>query len=343
MATIITGAAAVARTPVAASKGTSTVSKGGGYVFYSDNPEAVDAGDLADAGKWLNRDTVTGAGLVYLWHHNVSGASLQHTLTIYNPNSFAIRVSTNNYGLTNHASNSDVAAWQEYFTWKPTLSIVINPLSYGQLFPARTIAAGNNFGILGQINITNNATSAAASAVLFDLAWVSNSSGATAFANIKSPTMRRGKAPTYYNTINFAPLSPTDTNGVYYSIAGSTSYPGIFGTDDIPYVTDPSGAVSGLLYGGYGQQYYINMTIRNTTGTARKFRVFLGRTTGFYIFPIVNMGGSTVRASGWTSGGTYVDMIETNTIPHNGTETFSFYTVIPAISTTPLRIGARTI
>lgn len=66
-------------------------------------------------------------------------------------------------------------------------------------------------------------------------------------------------APTYYNTMNLDTLSPTDsTNGIAYKICGSSAYPGIFGTSDIPTVTDaaPAGNNStGLLDGGYGQQY----------------------------------------------------------------------------------------
>lgn len=344
MATVITGQPAVARNPNLAPKGLSkVVSKAGNYVFYSDNPESVDASDLADAGKWLNRDTVTGSGFVYLWHHNASGSTIQHGLYIYNPNNYAIKVETNNYGLTNHVGEPDVVAWEEYFTWKPTLSVVINPLSYGLLFPARTILAGRNFGILGKTNVTNNSTGAAASAVLYDLVWNTNSSGATAFAATNSPSMRRGKGPSYYNTLEFDTIAPTTTDGIFYHIAGSIAHPGTFGTDDIPLITDPSGAVSGLLEGGFGQHYFIKMTVRNTTGVARKFRIFLGRTGGFHIFPIVNMGGVTARGSGWTSGGTYVDLIETATIPHGNSETFSFNTAVPAMSTTPLRIGARII
>ncbi|TVX88177.1 hypothetical protein [Paenibacillus agilis] len=348
MAVLLNDATKTARTPSWASKGNSTVVKGGGYVFYSDNPEAVDSIDLADAGKWLSRDTVTGAGLVYLWHHNKTGIAIKHGLTIYNPNNFAIKVTSSNNGRTNHAGNPDSSAWKDYFSGAGATSVVINPLAWGTIFQA-TIPAGNNFGLVARTNVTNNSTGVAASAIFYDLAWNTNSGGATAFAKNKGTEMRRGKAPTYYNTINFDTLAPTTTNGVAYRICGSTAYPGIFGTDDIPLVTDPAPTipgqnqnVTGLLDGGYGQQMSVTMKIQNTTSTARKFRIFMGRTTGFYAFPFVNMAGTSVYHN-WVGGGSYVDMIETANLAPGATETVSFFLVIPAISTTPFVVGARTI
>ncbi|MFC4775815.1 hypothetical protein ACFO9Q_03355 [Paenibacillus sp. GCM10023252] len=341
MASLITGSTAVSRSPEWASKGTSTVSKGGGYVFFSDNPEAVDSTDLVDAGKWLNKDTVSGAGFVYLWHHNTTGAPLKHALLVYNPNNFAIKVTSSNHGITNASGDSDSSAWLDYFSGTVTQApVVINPTSFGVLFQ-QNINTGNNFGIIAKTNVTNNSTSAAASASFYDVAWVNSYIGATGYAAKKSATMRRGKGPTYYNTISLAAISPSDSvNGVAYQICGSTDYPGVFGTDDLVYITDPAGVCSGLNHGSYGQQMAVTLKVKNTYSTAKNFKIYMGKTGPGFSFPLINMAGVSLSYK-WKAGNTYVDMIDTGSVPANSEVTVSFFLVIPAVSSTPFVIGAR--
>lgn len=325
-------------------KGTSSVWKGGGFVFVSDNPEKVTPEDLADSGKWLVREYVFGSGFVYSWHQNGCGYPINHALSIYNPNPFPIRVSSPNNGTTNSNGGPDSTGWLSYFSGSTSTSVVIDGNSYKTLFN-QYIPAGNNFGYLGQVSITNSNDGSAARALFYDIAWRTNSSGATSFASIKSPTMRRGVGPTYYNTMYFQTMTPT-TNGVGYRICGSQEYPGVFGTEDLPYITDPSGAVSGLLAGGYGQQYAINMTIKNATSVSRKFHIFIGRpgpyNTNVSLHTFVNFKGVSLSRD-WLAAGVYKDVISTNTLAPGASEDVSFFMVVPGMSATPVILGARAV
>lgn len=347
MATVILNGAENQFTPTEASKGTSSVMKAGGYVFFSDNPESVESQDLADSGKWLLRDTVTGSGFVYSWHQNNCGYPIQHALSVYNPNSYAIRVTSANFGTSNVGSgSSDSEAWEHYFKGINYDSKVINPNSYGTLFHRSSIAHSNNFGFLGQLNVTNSSSGAAASAVLYDIAWRTNSSGATANALPKAPEQRRGKGPTYYNTFYLQTIAPTTSNGIAYRILGSPQHPGIFGTDDLVYITDPTGLRSGYSMGGFGQHHAVNMTIRNNTNTSRKFHIYIGRpgppTENFSLHVCVHFAGTTVRRD-WLTAGKFKDVIATNTLAPGAQEDVSFFMAVPGMSSTPVLLGARAV
>lgn len=291
--------------------------------------------------------TINGSGLVYIWHTNASGASFKHGLLIYNPNPFSIKVSSSNNGLTNGNGVSDRLAWGAYFTGNANLPtpITISPTSFGTIFQ-QTIPAGNNFGIVARTSVENASSLAAANAYFYDVAYLSTNIGATTWANlISGSSMRRGVAPTYYNTMNLDTLSPTDTtNGVAYKICGSAAFPGIFGTADIPTVTDaaPAGNNStGLLDGGYGQQYAISMKIKNTFGVAKTFRIYVGKSGGVGSgFPTINMAGVNLSYE-WCPPGYYFDMIDTGSVAAGATVTVNFFMVVPAVSETPVVIGAR--
>ncbi|MBD8497991.1 hypothetical protein [Paenibacillus arenosi] len=369
MATIITGSTAKPRTPTYQPKGTSSVYKSGGFLFFTDCPEPVGSGDLVDAGKWMNRDTVSGSGFVYSWHHNKAGKTIKHGLLVYNPNSYAIKVSSSNHGTTNlSGSQTDTNAWKNYFSGTVTQSpVVINPNSFGVLFQ-QSIPNENVFGYLGKVNVSNNGTSAAASAIFYDLAWVNNYIGASEWAPVQGRTFVRGKGAAYYSTIHLAPLAPTDANphGVAYKFASSEKYSSsehtIFGTDDLVYITDPgptfpvvvkkqdgSGNTetiirdgSGFNSGAYGQQMAVTMKIKNTYNVSKNFKIYMGKTGGGgFSFPLINMGGVS-QSYAWVPKDSFVDIIDTGTIPANSEATITFFLVIPAMSSTPFVIGART-
>jgi hypothetical protein len=76
-----------------APRGSSSLYVGGGWFFYSNNPESVYSDDLADNGRWLNRTTVWGSGHIYTWHSNQTGGTINNCILIYNPNTFDIKVS----------------------------------------------------------------------------------------------------------------------------------------------------------------------------------------------------------------------------------------------------------
>jgi hypothetical protein len=343
MATLLSNQSAVARNPVIQPKGTSTVSFNTSsykYFFYTDNPEAVTTACLADNGKWLNRASVNGNGQVYTWHQNKTGSTINMCLLIYNPNTYGITLNVTNYGTTRSSSViPDSAAWANYMAGQST-STTVAAGGYGTLFLA---SVPNNYvyGILARINITNSSTGASASATFYDLAYISNSGGATAAAPVSGSTVR-GKAPSHYTTINFAALTPpTGVNGVGYTIGAAYD---TFSGSDMAYVTDESGQASGSILGCYGQQIIVNLPITNTTGTARNFRIFIGtQASPGKAFPFASIGGSSITYTSGINAGLVRDVIDTGTIANNSTTTVSFTTAVPAVSSTAYIIGVRAV
>lgn len=335
-ASLVTNSTAQSLSPTYVSNGTGSAALGGGYLFYSNNPESVYTSHLADNGKWLNKATVTGAGQVYTWHVNKTGSTIKSCLLIYNPNNYTIKVTSTNRGLTNGNGITDSNAWTSYFQGSTT-SITVAAKSYGNMF-LQSVPNNYNFGIVARTNVTNNSTGAVASAIFHDIAYISNSGGANSFAAAVAGSKRRGLAPNYYCTMNFATVSPTNANGIAYKIGTQTD---TFNGNDLAYVTDGSGATSGPLDGAYGEQIQVSIPIKNTTGTARSFRIYIG-SNGGYSFPLVNLSGTTAKYQ-WIPAFKYVDVIDSGVIANGSTVTVTFFTVVPAISSTPYVIGVRTL
>lgn len=321
--------------PDALSKGSSSVHKSGNYLWVCDDPETVDLGDTADQGKWLHRDYVFGSGFVYTWHHNGCGQPVNNALAIHNPNPFSITVTSTNNGVTAVNNLSDISGWTSYYSGATGTSITIGAYGYGMLFH-QVVPTNYNFGFLGLTNVTDSGGNVA-SAVFYDLAWTADSSGAIEFADSKNPTFRRGKGTSFYNTFYFDPVTPMDGHGVQYTILGSVDFQGVFGTDDLVWITDPT-KPSGLLEGGFGQQHHINMTVTNNTGTGGFFNIFIGHNGPATLFGFVNFNGVSITQD-WLQG--YKDVIQTSWLAHNASENISFFLAVPGMSETPVIIGAR--
>lgn len=345
MSTLLTSQSAVSRsltplTPGSGISGTASLNTSE-FFFYSNSPETLDTSDMADSGKFLNRVDVTGNGQIYTWHHNNVGKTIKACILIYNFNSFPVKVSVTNYGVTNTSNTGlpDVAAWQDYYKGKST-SITVAAGGYGNLF-LTSIPNGNNYGFVARVSVTNSNTSAAATVTMFDLAYITDSSSASAFATADpaSTKRRRGLGKGFYATLKFPTLSPTNTNGCGITIASDTDF---FSGADCSDIVDPSGAVSGYLAGAYGQQFSVTIPIKNTTGTARKFRIFIG-SRGGNSFPFVSFGSGIASYTTAAAAFTYRDVIETDTIANGASASVTFSTVVTALASTPYLIGARTI
>lgn len=338
MASFVYNVPVAARSPIKASKGGSTVYQGGGYLFYCDNPETIRSIDLADAGKYLNQASVNGAGQVYLWHENGTPGAITHCLLIYNPNSYSITVSSSNYGLTNGLGLSDIQAWADYFAGN-SKSIQIGPYGWATLF-SQSVNSGHNVGIVARTNVTNSSTSATSTAVFYDLAYVSNSSGATTFSDSDGTGRQRGVGSAFYLTINLDTIAPTTADGIAYGMAAGNS-DDIFGTTDLVWV---SGQNPGHILGSYGIQHSVTMKVRNDFSQVKNFYIYFGTNIimpdPHFAFPVVNMYGYTNMAT-WVQGGRYVDLIQTGNLNPGETTTISFFMVIGAVSSTPWFIGAR--
>ena len=336
MPTLLTGQTAVERdistTPPSA-KSTSINTKE--FLFYSNNPEDVMSKDCADSGRFLYKDTVSGVGQVYIWHGNHTGSSITASLLIYNPNAFAIKVNATNYGLTNAVWN-DSLAWKKYFDGQNT-SITIAAGGYGNLF-TRTIVNAVPYGVVARLSITNNSTGAAASATLFDLAYINsaNAGNATSFATAVGGTMR-GKGAGFYSSVSFTiPLTAATGDGKRVNLGSELG--SNFSGDECATLVDASGQVSSGKT-GYGHQMNVTVTISNQTGSPRKFRVYLGSGSGKSA-PVFVFNGKNISYAEVGSRFFY-DIVESDSIAINGTASINFFTALPGGLNTPISVGVR--
>jgi len=319
--------------------GTATLNTAGeDFFFYSNEPETVKATDLADAGKWLNMASVYGKGQVYAWHKNGAGIKINSYLLIYNPGSSAITVKATRYGTTNAADVSDSNAWASYFG-SSNVSVTIQAGQWGSLF-SQSVAKDNHYGYVAYVSITNSSGNPMG-AVFYDLAYNTNSSGATMCASIEKGG-KRGLGVKFTTTVNLNTITMTASNmvgGLACTFGGITD---TFSGTDRAYITDGSGATTGYLNGCFGQVLDITMPIKNTTGVSRSFYIYYGsivQPKGFS-FPLVVLGNKIAKYI-WIKGGEYVDVIDTGPIDNTKTKTINFKAVIPGVSMTLIAIGVR--
>ena len=212
------------------------------------------------------------------------------------------------------------------------------------MFLSKLSGIPNNgvFGVIARLNVTNNSTGSAASATLYDLAWVSNSGGASQVADPDGTGRPRGIASTgYWNTINFATITPANQYGTYYTLASPSD---TFSGADVPYVSDPSGRASNYAWGNYGAQMNISLPIYNSSSSTRTFRIYVGSTGGGF-FPAFYYKGTGYRYSPPGKWGNIehhdaLDILEVQ-VGANTTVTETFQVVVPAVSNAPLCVGAR--
>lgn len=346
MATLLKNQTAVARTLSPTTTGTGSVYLNPNeFIFYSNNPEEVTSTSLADSYKFLSREyNLGGPGQIYVWHHNNTGLQITHTLLLHNPNSYAVSVKVSNYGLTNTSNTGmpDTDAWVDYYNGlNQTIDIPAN--SYGHLF-TRFIANGNNFGIVARVNIVRkDNASVPAKITIFDLAYRLNESSANSFALTDPATelRRRGQGKGFYCTMTFPTTAPTNTTGIGYSYAATANT--FFGGKELPFIQDAGGsaAATGNLEGGYGMQFNITIPIRNSTSTNQTYRIFIGSRAGNCI-PFVNFNGDFAKYNNIIRDGfKYSDVIETDVIAPGQTKSYTFSTVVPALSDTPYMVGVR--
>lgn len=340
MPTLLTNQSPVERSPQIITSGSGTASLNTSeFFFYSNSPETLLNSALADNGKFLNKVSVSGAGQIYTWHQNRTGATINNCILIHNPNPYAVKVSVTNYGLTNTSNTGlpDAYAWESYYNGQST-SCTVPASGYGNLFLS-SVPAGRNFAIVARVNITKSGTSTVASVTMYDLAYITNSGNATAFAAADpSTTLRaRGKGAGFYATLNFPVVAPTVGTPKGYKFAATS---GFFSGAECSNIIDPSGSTSGPLEGGVGQQFFVTIPVKNTTGSARKFRIFIG-SNGGYSYPFVNFLGETAKYTNGAEDHNYFDVIETDMIANGATATIQFSTVVTALASTPYFVGVR--
>ena len=313
------------------------------FLFYSNNPENVSMTDTADKGYFLYKDTVTGSGQVYTWHCNNTGVAVNSTLLVYNHNSFAINIDVGNNGLTNGIWN-DSYAWKSYFDGYNTKKITIPAGGYWNLFEQK-ISNGNPWGVIARLSIKNSA-GAAASAQLFDAIYVDSmlSGNGKNYAKAQSSPLQRGKGAGFYATLSCTlELTAATGNGVrvnFGSYSPSTSYSSFQG-NECSTLVDASGAAGGKLFGAFGQQMCISLTISNKTNASRKFRIYLGSASGGH-YPVFSYAGTNISYNNPIANNlNFYDIIETDAIAHNSSQLITFFAALPAGTNTPYSFGVR--
>ena len=343
MATLIHNSTPTSRTPTFKTTGCSTYRNTTEHFFYSNNPEELAYAHTADSGKWLCRETVSGTVQLYTWHHNkvsVNGVnkSINSTILIYNPNSFAVDITISNQGVTSMSYNttgfSDYNAWENYVNSSSAV-ITVQSGQYYNIFN-RQIPYNYVFGVVAKIQTKRSGTSTVAGVTLFDIAYVSNSAGATACAASTDPLRRRGNGNGFYQTLQFGTLEFANSTPQAYKFAASLE--GVFGGDDCSYISDESGQASGLLEGGFGQIFVVRLPIKNNFSTSKTFKIFLG-SIGGSSFPFAYLGNDLAKY-GQTDALKYIDIVNLGSIGAGETLTEPFSIVIPASSATPYIIGA---
>ena len=114
-------------------------------------------------------------------------------------------------------------------------------------------------------------------------------------------------------------------------------------SDSVTYseLVDASGAAGGKLKGAYGQQMNITVTISNHTGASRKFRVYLGSSSGNHA-PVYVYGGTKVSYNNpVTTSRYFYDIIESDAIPNGGSAAINFFSALPGGTNTPYSFGVR--
>lgn len=350
--------------------------------FYCNNPEKVNLEDLADNGKYLTYNGVKSSGQLYTWHLNNTSKTISSVILVYNHNAFPIKVSFTNIGLTCLPSGNDKAAWESYYTGTNSETKEIPAQGYMSMLVQNNISQGYVFGKIARYSITNKNTGAAATAFFYDLAYnlSQNSGNAHAFAASDCPTdedpgstkknsRRRGVGNGFYNylTIGTAskPVELTDSRSERAATIGgvnaqSTVYPvtgdiyDSFNGQDMAVITGGTGDKnngslknndSGYLYGAYGMQMRVTMTVKNSSTKAREIRIFLGCNPGLDTkFPVFARFDKKFYAINTpVTNGRLRDVITLGTVAAGATQTITFDTVNLAQSAAPFYIGARLI
>ena len=338
---------------IADNSGTCSVSRNTAEkFFYSNNPENLKNGySLADDGYWLARELISGTGHLYTWHINNTGKTIHSNILLYNPGSTNVTITFSNIGLTNGA-NSDRNAWINYynntsgnkiFTLKPQQFLSPDVLQ-------STVTNGKMFGKIARFSISGG------NLYIYDLAYATNSGGATAPApKDESISRTRGLGQGFYETMNVI-LTLTDNAATQsFSLGGingaANNKNDSFNGNDLISIKDssPSPNLSHYLYGNYGVQMRINLTIDNQCkvgNNGKKVRIFMGtwvsaENNGGFV-PFCRYDKKFYSAITGNAGArTYVDVLYNDAMP-TGKSTVTFAMIVPAaISTAPVIVGAR--
>lgn len=326
--------------------------------FYCNNPETLEPGDLADDGKYLTNNKVTGSGQIYTWHRNKTNKTIHSVILIYNHNNFNITVTATNIGFTNSSGGCDRSAWESYYSGGQPETVSIPASGFKSILVQDNIKDGNVFGKIARFKIVqSNDTKIAASAYFYDLAYYKNSGNAHDFAvgdvppQNKKNSRRRGVGNGFYNYLTIGTNSPIELTNSQPTRAATIG--GVnaqtdnindsFKGADMAYIEGKAGDYSsGYLYGSYGMQMRITMNVKNNTNQAREIRIFMGCSAVETDFPVfVRYNKAFFRVTSNVKKWSIRDVITLGIVGAGETQQVVFDTVNLAQSAAPYYIGAR--
>lgn len=308
----------------AVNTGVGQATKSGGFLIYSNSPEKVTSTELADDGKWLCREQVSGNGRIATWHTNGSGASFTNAILLYNPNNVAITVSISKLQQT--TNYNDAAKSLSYMEGIGTSKTFSNIPAYGyQVLASMSISSGANFGMI--MDVTN---SSGKSIYIYDLAYTSNSGGATAGA-IRQGTKVRGKCSNNTTTIDLGTIT----------YAGSPVGKRLFSNGDTRCLTltDSSSnpAVSLILNGNYGTVTTFKLKVVNSSGSTKQLRVGFGSAgTGlFYAAKMSYNNQDSAQYGDWIPQEEVRGAIDLGSMTDGASKEFYFDFMVTSMASTP--------
>lgn len=321
--------------------------------FYSNNPETVDYGRLADSKVWLAHEKISGSGQIYTWHINTSQKTIHSDILLYNDTGSAVTITISNVGLTNGNGLSDRNAWISYYNNSTSRTYTLQSGAFlsPDVLQQSNIYNFNNFGKVARFRIEGPG-----SLYIYDLAYYTNSGAAQDPAakqpDVISPT--RGLGHGFYETM-YATLTLTDGSATQSFSLGGADAKNLykhdsFGNQDLVSITDSSASphnASYNLFGNYGVQMRINLTINNqcVNGNNGKYvRIFMGTRAigdGCALIPFCRYNSQVFSAfTGSVPYRNYIDVLYNNEMPF-GSTTITFDMVVPAMSSAPVIVGAR--
>lgn len=324
--------------------------------FYCNNPEQIVEASLADNGAWLAHELITGNGHLYTWHINTTSTVIYSDLLLYNPNSTPVTITISNVGQTNSAGGNDRKAWENYYNnTSGSQTYTLSPYEFKTILHQGPIAVNNVFGKIARFSISGGGL------YLYELAYKNVSSSAQKPAPRDGSISRtRGLGNGFYETMSVK-LTLTDAAATQAFTFGGLDAANKNKNDsfrgaELIYIKDSSASYGSSyncsydLYGNYGVQMRINLTIDNQCrvgNNGKRVRIFMGAAgrDGYAAFCRYNKqfftaDQGTIPYDKKAEKIEYIDVLFNDNMPF-GETTVTFDVVVPAQNSAPTFIGAR--
>lgn len=214
--------------------GNVTLSRTGYTLIYSNNPETVPSGSLADSGYYLYQDTSPGRTRAFFHHQNGTSNNMKVRVVVTNPNASSVSLYASHLG-SYVSANVVTAGSNAWYNW---LTQPINGYTPGTDVFMATVSAGASYVLLETAAVAANYVAAGVTD------FVATSTGGGAAVPLKVTVY--AYQSTVAGSLTYAPLNPS-----VQDLKGTTAVPG------------DSCLTGGDLYFNYGD-YCFGAAIRGT-------------------------------------------------------------------------------